>query len=223
MTPLTVAHLMAAGTFFAVALMHAFIGTKRPGSKVHVLFALTSFGGGISALAEWAFYKAETIDTFNTAFKWANSVNAASFVALVWFLVACADSWKHRRWLPISITAIFVPAALANLLMPYGFLYTEISGNVRELENVIERAVIATPNDTLRLAEKFTKKKEDGDGDAYRGPLEKVQREYIQQILELVDWRIEGAGGAAELLKLYPNTLRFRLRKLGLVRPGTRA
>jgi transcriptional regulator with GAF, ATPase, and Fis domain len=49
-----------------------------------------------------------------------------------------------------------------------------------------------------------------------------VQRDYIQQILEFVEWRIEGKGGAAELLGLHPNTLRFRLRKLGIVRPNSK-
>jgi PAS domain S-box-containing protein len=95
-------------------------------------------------------------------------------------------------------------------------------GNVRELENIIERAVIVTPDNTLRLAARLTKEKQD-NGDVYKGPLEKVQRDYIQQILELVEWRIEGTGGAADLLKLHPNTLRFRMRKLGIERPRTQA
>jgi PAS domain S-box-containing protein len=62
------------------------------------------------------------------AFKWANSINVVGFVVLVWFLVAYAESWPHRRWLPVSITAIFLSAAVANMVMPYGFLYTEITG-----------------------------------------------------------------------------------------------
>jgi transcriptional regulator with GAF, ATPase, and Fis domain len=91
-------------------------------------------------------------------------------------------------------------------------------GNVRELENVIEQAVIATSGNKLRLAAKLSRKKEGGD--VYKGSLDDIQREYISQILDLVEWRIEGTGGAAKLLKLHPNTLRFRMRKLGIKRPA---
>ena len=46
-----------------------------------------------------------------------------------------------------------------------------------------------------------------------------LKRGYFQRILAHAGWRIEGRGGAAELLKLHPNTLRFRMRKLGIERP----
>ncbi len=95
-------------------------------------------------------------------------------------------------------------------------------GNVRELENVIERAVITTRDNKLRLAARLLagnahSPSEDG---IHRGSLEDVQRDYIKEILEQVGWRIEGKGGAAELLELHPNTLRFRMRKLGIERPN---
>jgi DNA-binding NtrC family response regulator len=96
-------------------------------------------------------------------------------------------------------------------------------GNVRELENVIEQAVITTPDNKLRLAARLVP----GGGlereDIYKGSLDEVERDYIQRILELAGWRIEGDRGAAELLKLHPNTLRFRMRKLGIHRPKKKA
>jgi transcriptional regulator with GAF, ATPase, and Fis domain len=107
-----------------------------------------------------------------------------------------------------------IPQAVMEELEQYDW-----PGNVRELENVIERAVIVTRDSTLRLAARLPREK--GNGEVYEGPLEDVQRDYIRQILELVEWRIEGTGGAAELLKLHPNTLRFRMRKLGIERPKT--
>jgi transcriptional regulator with GAF, ATPase, and Fis domain len=95
-------------------------------------------------------------------------------------------------------------------------------GNVRELENVIEQAVTLTTGDTLRLAGRLTSADRVADQDeVYKGSLEEIERGYIRSILERVGWRIEGLGGAAELLKLHPNTLRFRMRKLGIKRPKT--
>jgi transcriptional regulator with GAF, ATPase, and Fis domain len=57
---------------------------------------------------------------------------------------------------------------------------------------------------------------------AYRGPLQDVERDDVQQVLESSGWRIEGEG-AAELPGLHPNTLRFRMCKLGIQRPAAAA
>ena len=95
-------------------------------------------------------------------------------------------------------------------------------GNVRELENVLERAIILSPGNTLRL-----------DGAAPATPttmtsvvettrdesFDAAAREHIRSVLERCGWRINGAGGAAEILAVHPNTLRARLKKLGLERP----
>ena len=45
-----------------------------------------------------------------------------------------------------------------------------------------------------------------------------VERKHIQDVLCECDWRINGTGNAAEQLGLHPNTLRFRMRKLGIIR-----
>ena len=99
-------------------------------------------------------------------------------------------------------------------------------GNVRQLANLIEQAVIISTDGTLRLPSRLTSPgrsnagtaggREDG---ADRGTLEEVEREYVLEVLEACGWRIEGEGGAARRLGLHPNTLRNRMRKLGLRRP----
>jgi len=127
MTPLAIAQLMAAATFFTVALLHSFVWAGRRGFMAHVLFALTALGSGVNAIAELSFYRATTIESFNTAFKWSNSINALWFVALVWFVVVYTGGWSQKRRLPIALTFVFVLAASANALMPYGFLYREIT------------------------------------------------------------------------------------------------
>ena len=107
-----------------------------------------------------------------------------------------------------------VPQAVLDELAAYDW-----PGNVRELENIIERAVIGSTDGTLRLAERLTASRAHGiDQDGYQGTLEEVERKYILEVLEMSRWRIEGNRAAAERLGLHPNTLRFRMRKLGIQR-----
>jgi transcriptional regulator with GAF, ATPase, and Fis domain len=52
--------------------------------------------------------------------------------------------------------------------------------------------------------------------------LDAVQRAHIQEVLERCGWRINGKGNAAERLGIHPNTLRFRMKKLGVAGPNDR-
>ena len=52
--------------------------------------------------------------------------------------------------------------------------------------------------------------------------LDEVQRLHIESVLERCGWRINGIGNAAERLGVHPNTLRFRMKKLGVVCPPGR-
>jgi transcriptional regulator with GAF, ATPase, and Fis domain len=123
-----------------------------------------------------------------------------------------------------------IPPDLMETLQRYSW-----PGNVRELQNVIERAVITTPGARLRLADSlgihdFQSQNNDGPHPAHVGSrlvarnvtLAEVVRDYIVSILEKTYWRIEGKNGAAEILGINPNTLRFRMRKLGIQRPTFR-
>jgi PAS domain S-box-containing protein len=91
-------------------------------------------------------------------------------------------------------------------------------GNVRELEHVIERAVITSAGPVLQLADRLDQKPRAAKSDAPR-ELAAIEREHIMKVLEQARWKIDGANGAAALLKLHPSTLRFRLKKLGIRRP----
>ena len=90
-------------------------------------------------------------------------------------------------------------------------------GNIRELQNVIERACVLAKGDVVDVP--------DPAPGARPRPawhpvtLEEAEQAHIGRTLERTGWRIEGAGGAAELLGLRPSTLRSRIRKLGLRRP----
>ena len=105
-------------------------------------------------------------------------------------------------------------------------------GNVRELRNVIERAVIITPGSKLMLFEGLESPSLQADSrgtemqfdsqhlsDTGIESLEQSEYNLILRTLQRVQWRVEGPGGAAQLLKVKPSTLRSRMRKLGISRP----
>jgi len=95
-------------------------------------------------------------------------------------------------------------------------------GNIRELENVLQQAIILSRDGILDLSD-FVGEPMDLDSssratDGSRSLID-VERDHIQLVLETVGWRIEGVAGAAQVLGLRPSTLRTRMRKLGIQRP----
>ena len=102
-------------------------------------------------------------------------------------------------------------------------------GNVRELRNVVERAALASRGRVLKLADplrldetqaaKLAPASVGADGVL---TLEEVERRHIQAVVKLCDGQIAGSEGAAERLGLHANTLRSRMKKLGILRPAAR-
>jgi transcriptional regulator of acetoin/glycerol metabolism len=85
---------------------------------------------------------------------------------------------------------------------------------IRELENVLERAVINSANFKLRLADDL--KKPIKDIAARAKTMEAVEREYILEVLTQTQWKVSGQNSAAEILGLDRSTLRGRMRKLNI-------
>jgi DNA-binding NtrC family response regulator len=94
-------------------------------------------------------------------------------------------------------------------------------GNIRELANVIERAVINSSGSVLRIREDFSTQEAEALGTTVK-TLEEMEREYITRVLENLDWRIDGPRGVARVLGIHPSTLRTRMVKLGIQRPNRR-
>jgi formate hydrogenlyase transcriptional activator len=107
-----------------------------------------------------------------------------------------------------------VPQQLIEKLGAYHF-----PGNVRELENIIERAVILSTGNTLQLDNSFISARQPAPEQEELQTLEEIERSYIARALAVCDWRIEGAQGAAKRLGIPPSTLRSRMRKLNIARP----
>src|SRR5918995_4097663 len=92
-------------------------------------------------------------------------------------------------------------------------------GNIRELRNAIERAMIVTDKPRLQIA--IPMPPSIGHGSSLK--LIDIEREHIRRVLETAAWRIRGSGGAADTLGLRPTTLETRMAKLGLTRPRAKA
>jgi formate hydrogenlyase transcriptional activator len=92
-------------------------------------------------------------------------------------------------------------------------------GNIRELHNVIERAMIVCQGPTLRV------KVSSGNGTTADEPtfefrtLQDVERQHILTVLDATGWKVSGKHGAAAILGLKPTTLEARMARLGIKRP----
>jgi transcriptional regulator with GAF, ATPase, and Fis domain len=105
-------------------------------------------------------------------------------------------------------------------------------GNIRELKNVIERAVILSQGKVLRLdlamANILASSTPTADSTSGQDPdleilteqqLTDLSRQNTLNALRATDWRVSGPNGAAKLLDLKPTTLADRMKKLGISRP----
>jgi transcriptional regulator with GAF, ATPase, and Fis domain len=92
-------------------------------------------------------------------------------------------------------------------------------GNIRELRNVVERSLITSQSSTFQLADfSIERHKSFSPPSNQRVSLDKIQQQHIQHILNETGWKINGVGGAAEILQMKPSTLRNRMKKLGIKR-----
>jgi formate hydrogenlyase transcriptional activator len=92
-------------------------------------------------------------------------------------------------------------------------------GNVRELRNVIERAVILARGPVVEIDEALEQRLPPSVPVVQAANLQDVERAHIVHVLGETNGIIEGPRGAARILGLHPNTLRFRLKKLGINNP----
>jgi PAS domain S-box-containing protein len=104
-----------------------------------------------------------------------------------------------------------VPSSVMRSLQTYSW-----PGNVRQLQNVLEESVVISDDGILRLPPHFGASDAPEAGTQELDSLADVEREHILRVLEFTDGQIAGKGGAAQILEIHPNTLRSRMKKLGL-------
>ena len=91
-------------------------------------------------------------------------------------------------------------------------------GNIRELQNVIERAVVLSAGSVVSIDDCFGSTGHEQTPGRTACTLEEAERAHLLYVLEQTRWTIEGKDGAAAILGLKPSTLRSRMRKLGIRR-----
>ncbi|MGR8979256.1 MAG: sigma 54-interacting transcriptional regulator [Gammaproteobacteria bacterium] len=94
-------------------------------------------------------------------------------------------------------------------------------GNIRELRNIIERAVILAKGPVLKIVLPAGSLVESIPKKSGLASLEEVERDHIVRVLDVSGWRVRGQGGAAAILGLKPSTLESRMIKLGIRRPSS--
>ncbi len=109
-----------------------------------------------------------------------------------------------------------IPSESMNVLQSYPW-----PGNIRELQNLIERAVILSPGPVLKVPLGDLHAEAVGTSPTRQQTLEEAERRAILDALNAADWVISGPRGAAALLGLKRTTLQFRMGKLGIRKPRT--
>jgi formate hydrogenlyase transcriptional activator len=134
----------------------------------------------------------------------------------------------------LPLTEFFVAQFAARLNRPVDSIPDEVievlkshdwPGNIRELQNFIERAVLFSPGSALRLPLDLKPTVNRSSESAAR-TLAHADREHILETLIQTNWLIGGQDGAANRLGLPRTTLIYKMRKLGIETPrslGTRA
>jgi formate hydrogenlyase transcriptional activator len=116
---------------------------------------------------------------------------------------------KHARRMNRMVETI--PAETLDLLVRYPW-----PGNIRELENLIERAVIVSPGPVLRVP--LSDLKSPSEPVADNLTLRAAERDHILKALEATNWVLAGPRGAAVRLGMKRTTLQSKMRKLGVVK-----
>ncbi|MEO6231971.1 MAG: sigma 54-interacting transcriptional regulator [Ferruginibacter sp.] len=121
---------------------------------------------------------------------------------------------KHEARVGKKITGVV--SKVMEVLMEYNW-----PGNIRELENVIERAMIICKGNTLEFGDWLPMSKPaavESAGKSTSVKLEEVEKVHIIQVLQSVNWKVSGDKGAAKILGLNATTLEARMKKLGISR-----
>jgi formate hydrogenlyase transcriptional activator len=103
-----------------------------------------------------------------------------------------------------------IPKHVLNILQEYHW-----PGNIRELQNILERAAILSSGNQLELGDWLTKNTQTNSNSSILS-LDQLQKEHILHVLKLTNGKVSGETGAAKILGLNRATLQSRMKKLGI-------
>ncbi|MAD92127.1 MAG: Fis family transcriptional regulator [Gammaproteobacteria bacterium] len=142
-------------------------------------------------------------------------------------ILQLAQHFLEQTCLDFSRDVLTLTQAQAVNLRSYDW-----PGNVRELKNVIERAVILSTGKVLRLDLSMPELKTDiyavKKADDFKSEvmsenqMKDFQRKNLKRALQLTNWKVSGAGGAAELLGIRPTTLADRIKAFKFKKPTSK-
>jgi len=126
---------------------------------------------------------------------------------------------QSAKWMGKAVRS--VSQKTMDLLVDYSW-----PGNIRELQNVIERGVVLSKSPVLKLGADLLPIETShnvGDDEVAEKPesaatLADVQRRHILRVLDQTDWLVSGPKGAGAILKVHPNTLHSIMKRLGIRR-----
>jgi DNA-binding NtrC family response regulator len=135
-----------------------------------------------------------------------------------------------RRFLRTSAHRLHLPERELSPDDAQALLAYDFPGNVRELQNIIERAVVLSKRANVGLGLALGRASQPPPSTAAEalpapgavlsdGAFRDLERRNLLNALERCDYRISGANGAAKMLGLSPSTLAYRMKQLGLERP----
>ena len=136
----------------------------------------------------------------------------------------CLPPLRERIQDILALTEFFVAKFAASLNKPIDLIPDEVMavlkahdwpGNIRELQNCIERAVLFSPGSVLRLPMDLRRTVKQSSEIPSR-TLADADREHILETLRQTNWMIGGQDGAANRLGLPRTTLVYKMRKLGI-------
>ena len=127
----------------------------------------------------------------------------------------------HAGRLAEDLELAFMPR-IGDTMMA-SLMHREWPGNIRELRNWLERALIHSRSaGSMVLIEPISAVlpvDRTGKSPSHfneLATLDEIEKQYIIHVLDICAWKVQGDGGAAEILGLKPNTLRSRMKKLGI-------
>jgi transcriptional regulator with GAF, ATPase, and Fis domain len=106
-----------------------------------------------------------------------------------------------------------IPDKVIDALMLYDW-----PGNIRELENMVERALILSVGSTLEYGDWIPSVKNSDTSQTKLLKMEDVEKDHIISVLNQTNWKVSGEKGAAKILGLNPTTLESRMKKLEIKR-----